>query len=140
MVRFEEFPTETPKESWWKRNWKWFVPTGCLSLVIVFGVIFFFFVTSIMKNSTPFIEAYEKAITNEYVIDILGEPITQEGVVQGDISFKNSDGEADLYIPIQGSKRNGIIHVVATKHNGTWTFSKMMVSVESTQDAINLLE
>jgi hypothetical protein len=140
MDRYDDYQTHEPRKSWWSRNWKWFVPTGCLSMIILAGVAIFFFVTTVMKNSTPFVEAIETALTNEYVIDILGEPITQEGMVQGEIFFENDKGEADLYIPIQGSKRSGIIHVVGNKIDGKWIFSEMEVSIESTQDTINLLE
>jgi hypothetical protein len=28
--------TETGNPNWWSRNWKWFVPVGCLSLILLF--------------------------------------------------------------------------------------------------------
>jgi hypothetical protein len=129
-----------PRESWWKRNWKWFVPTGCLSMIILAGFAIFFFISSFMKNSTPFIEALKTATTNEYVLDALGEPITQEGLVQGELFYENSDGEADLFIPLKGSKTSGTIRVIANKYDGTWEFSRITLSIESTGEVIDLLE
>ncbi|WP_428231615.1 hypothetical protein [Flavobacterium sp.] len=49
------------RKSWWERNWKWFVPTGCVSLLLIFIVFIasiFFGVTSMMKDS----DAYKGAM------------------------------------------------------------------------------
>jgi len=27
-----------PPSNWWSRNWKWFVPTGCLTLILLFSL------------------------------------------------------------------------------------------------------
>jgi hypothetical protein len=134
---------QEPRKSWWQRNWKWFVPTGCLSLIalfVVFIVVIFFTVTSMMKKSTPYIESYQTATTNSYVIDRLGEPIEQEGIVQGNISITNNNGEASIFIPLKGPKGTGTIHVIANKYNGTWSYDKMSISIESTKEVIDLLE
>ena len=132
-----------PKKSWWQRNWKWIVPTGCLSLialVVIFVVAVFFTVTSMMKESTPYMESYETATTNSYVIENLGEPIEQSGLLQGNISITNNTGEANISIPLEGSKGTGTIYVIASKYNGTWSYTKMSVYLDSTKETIDLLE
>lgn len=130
-------------KTWWQRNRKWFVPTGCLSLIalaVIFIVAIFFTVTTMMKKSTPYIESYEAATTNSYVIDRLGEPIEQNGMLQGNISITNNTGEATISIPLEGPKGTGTIYVSANKYNETWTYSKMSIYIDSTQETINLLE
>ena len=132
-----------PKKSWWQRNCKWIVPTGCLSLialVVIFVVAVFFTVTSMMKESTPYMESYETATTNSYVIENLGEPIEQSGLLQGNISITNNTGEANISIPLEGSKGTGTIYVIANKYNGTWSYTKMSVYLDSTKETIDLLE
>lgn len=45
------------RKSWWDRNWKWFVPTGCLSLLVLFGLFLtglFFGITSMLKESDSY--------------------------------------------------------------------------------------
>ncbi len=143
MNQLEDHSRQQPRKNWWQRNWKWFVPTGCLTLIalfVVFIVAIFFTVTSMMKESTPYIESYEAATTNSYVIDRLGKPIEQTGMIQGNISITNNDGEADIYIPLKGPKGEGTIHVIANKYNGNWSYEKMSISIESTKEVIDLLE
>lgn len=134
---------QEPRKNWWQRNWKWFVPTGCLSLIavfIIFIVAMFFTVTSMLKESTPYVDAFESATTNSYVIEHLGEPIEQSALIQGQISVSNNDGDADIRIPLKGPKGEGLLHVIGTKLNGEWTYSKMSFSIEPSNEVINLLE
>lgn len=143
MNQLEEQLYQQPRKNWWQRNWKWFVPTGCLTLIALFAVFIvaiFFTVTSMMKESTPYMESYKTATTNSYVIDRLGEPIEQKGTLQGNISIKNNTGEANLTIPLRGPKGEGTIHVIANKYNGKWSYEKMSISIESTKEVIDLLE
>ena len=53
---------DMPKQDWWSRNWKWFLPTGCLlSLVLMAGTVLALmsFVFGMMKSS----DAYQQALT-----------------------------------------------------------------------------
>lgn len=143
MNQLEEHSRQQPRKSWWQRNWKWFVPTGCLTLIalfVVFIVAIFFTVTSMMKESTPYIEAFDKATNNSYVIESLGEPIESGGMLQGNISITNNTGEANILIPLEGPKGTGTLHVIAKKYNGKWSYNKMSISIESTKEVIDLLE
>jgi hypothetical protein len=47
-------------------------------------------------------------------------------------------GKADLTIPISGPNGNGSIYVVATKFAGEWSYSRMMVKIDSTGETIDL--
>jgi hypothetical protein len=129
------------RKNWWGRNWKWFVPTGCLSLLILFGIFIvgiFFSVTSMMKDS----DAYKGAMTivqhDKLVNDKLGNNIEADGMTSGNISMNNDIGNCDLQIPIKGSKGKGTLFVVAKKR-GKWKYSEMSVHVEATGEEIDLL-
>jgi hypothetical protein len=134
---------QEPKKNWWQRNWKWFVPTGCLSLIVIFAIFIvgmFFTVTAMLKESTPYVDAYSKATSNSYVIEQLGEPIEQSAIIQGQISVVNNDGDADIRIPLKGPKGEALLHVIGTKRNDVWSYQKMKVFFVTTKDSINLLE
>ncbi|PWB23453.1 cytochrome c oxidase assembly factor Coa1 family protein [Flavobacterium sp. HTF] len=131
-----------PKKNWWDRNWKWFVPTGCLSLIVLFCLFIgglFYGVTSMMTNSDAYKEAMNKAQHNELVIQKLGSGIENDGMVSGNISTSDNTGNCNLEIPIKGSKGTGILFVVAHK-KVKWNFDELSVYVNSTDEEINLLE
>jgi hypothetical protein len=130
------------RKNWWDRNWKWFVPTGCLSLLVLFGLFIagiFFGVTSMMTDSDAYKEAMNKVQHNKIIIEKLGSPIESDGMTSGSINIQNNGGNCDLQIPIKGSKGKGTLFVVAEKR-GTWKYSIMSVYIEATKEEIDLLE
>jgi len=133
---------ELDNRSWFKRNWKWAVPTGGCLIIIVLLVIgagtLFVGVTSMMKESTPYEAALTAAQSNEQVIEALGEPIETHGMMRGNISFSNDDGSADMNIPITGPKGDAKLYVVGEKTNGVWTYEKIEVVLNSNGETIPL--
>ena len=131
------------EKSWWKRNWKWVVPTGgCLTLIVLFVVFIgaaVFGVTKVMSGSEPYQEGLTKAQNNEQVIELLGEPIENNGIMQGSINFSNSRGDADIRVPIKGPKGEGTVYIVGEKHNDVWTYSELEVRIDQNNEVINLL-
>ncbi|WDF61058.1 cytochrome c oxidase assembly factor Coa1 family protein [Flavobacterium sp. KACC 22758] len=131
-----------PQKNWWDRNWKWFVPTGCLGLLTLFGLFIagiFFGVTSMMKDSDAYKESMAAAQNNKLVIEKLGSPIETDGMVSGNISTSNSTGECDLQIPLKGPKGKGTLFVTAEKR-GKWKYSELTVYIEKTEEEIDLLQ
>ncbi len=97
----------TARPNWWTRNWKWFVPTGCFSILVFFVA----FVGSIalivfgaMKSTDVYKEALARARVNSGVIEALGAPITEGFLVSGNTNVNGASGEANLSIPISGPK------------------------------------
>ncbi len=131
------------EKSWWKRNWKWVVPTGgCLTLLILFIVFIasvVFGVTKAISGTEPYQDSFAKAQSNEQVIELLGEPIEIDGIMQGSINFSNNDGDADIRIPIKGPQGEGTIYVVGEKRNDVWTYSEQEVRIDQNNEVINLL-
>ena len=131
------------RKSWFSRNWPWVVPVGgCLTIIILFIVFLgsvIFGVSEIMTNSDPYKDALAKAQQDDYVVSILGEPIEKDGMMQGEISFKNSTGYADIVVPIKGPKGEAKIYVEGTKSFEEWSYKEMYVIIEETNEQIDLL-
>ena len=135
--------TQSTKPNWWGRNWKWFVPVGCLGTLVLFaGFIgaLWFGITGIMKGS----ESYQMAVTaakeNPKVIELLGQPIREGSLVSGNINEAGPSGHAELQIPLVGSKNNGNLFLVANKVMGKWAIQNLVLEVESTKERIKLVE
>jgi len=129
------------RKSWWERNWKWFVPTGCVSILLIFVVFIasiFFGVTSMMTNSDAYKGAMIEVQKNKLVIEKRGIPIEDDGMTSGSINTTNNDsGNCNLQIPIKGPKGKATLFVVAEK-KGTWKYSEMTVFVKATKEEIDL--
>lgn len=127
------------KKNWWSRNWKWSVPVGCLSgLVLVIG--FIALISGIMKSSDAYKQAIAKVKTNPAVVNVLGEPIKEGYFLSGSIKLSGKSGNANLAIPISGPKGKGVVYIVARKSSGEWSFSTLVVEIEQTNQRVNLLD
>ncbi|KQO33205.1 hypothetical protein ASF10_19215 [Flavobacterium sp. Leaf82] len=131
------------RKSWWERNWKWFVPTGCVSILLIFVLFIagiFFGVTSMLTNSDAYKGAMNEAQHNQLVIEKLGTPIEDDGMTSGSINTTNNDsGNCNLQIPIKGPKGKATLFVVAEK-KGVWKYSEMTVFIKATKEEIDLLK
>ncbi|OMQ13684.1 cytochrome c oxidase assembly factor Coa1 family protein [[Flexibacter] sp. ATCC 35103] len=131
------------RKSWWERNWKWLVPTGCVSILLIFVLFIagiFFGVTSMMTNSDVYKGTMNEVQHNQLVIEKLGTPIEDDGMTSGSINTTNNDrGNCNLQIPIKGPKGQAIVFVVAEK-KGVWKYSEMTVFIKATKEEINLLK
>jgi len=131
------------QKSWFSRNWPWVVPVGgCLTIIILFFVFLgsvIFGVSKVISNSTPYEDAISRAQEDEYIIQLLGEPIEKNGIVQGEISIENGTGLANISIPIKGPKGEAKVYVVGTKEHDEWTYSELYVVPEETNEQVDLL-
>ena len=141
----EQTPPPIPQQSrgnWWTRNWKWFVPTGCLTMIALFAAfiaLIAMIVFSAMKSSDVYKDALAKAKAEPAVIEALGSPIKDGMFVSGNTNVNGGSGEANLAIPISGPKGKGTLYVVATKSVGIWNYSSLVVEVTQTKQRIDLL-
>ncbi|WP_106790982.1 cytochrome c oxidase assembly factor Coa1 family protein [Aquimarina sp. Aq78] len=131
------------QKSWFARNWGWAVPVGgCLTLIVIFFIFLgslIFGVSELITESTPYKDALVKVNEDEYVVNILGEPIETNGIMNGSLSYKNNTGSADISIPIKGPKGEAQLFVVGTKQNDQWTYKEMYVIIDETDEQIDLL-
>ena len=133
----------TPIPNWWGRNWKWFVPLGCFTVLLVF-VIFvasiLVIVFSAMKSTDVYKDALARARANPAVIEALGSPIKDGFLMSGNTNVNGASGESNLSIPISGPKGKGTIYVSAQKSLGEWNYSGLVVEVGQTHQRIDLLQ
>ena len=130
------------KRGWWSRNWKWFVPVGCLGMIAVVAVVIVLIVTlffGALKSSDVYKQALAKAQANPTVISELGEPIEAGFFMSGSINVNGSSGDADIAIPISGPKKSATIYAVARKSAGEWKYSRLEVEVPNRPARIDLL-
>ena len=131
------------KKSWWSRNWKWFVPVGCLSGLVLFvgsAALILSFVFGMLKSSDPYKEALSKTKAHPAVIEALGTPLEEGYFTSGSIHISGPSGKAELAIPISGPKGTGTIYLVAQKTAGEWSFSKLVVEVDKPKQRMDLLQ
>jgi hypothetical protein len=132
-----------PRPNWWSRNWKWFVPAGCLTVILLFaafvgGMVMLVFGS--MKQADVYKEALARAQSDPAVAQKLGSPIEPGMFLSGNINVNGPSGEAKLAIPIHGLKAKGTIYVEATKSAGKWNYALMQVAVDGEDTRIDLLQ
>ena len=146
MQKPPPLPGTTPpakQTSWWQRNWKWFVPVGCLGLLVLFTGFIALIVSvvfGILKSSEVYQVALDAARSEPAVEMALSTPIEEGLFVMGNINVSGSSGNADLAIPISGPEDEGTIYAVAEKSAGQWAFSTLEVEIKTTGERIDLLE
>ncbi|NHF58766.1 hypothetical protein FK220_005405 [Flavobacteriaceae bacterium TP-CH-4] len=132
-----------PRPNWWKRNWKWALPIGgCLTMAILIAVFIgsvFYGITSVFEGSDPYEYALEKVNEDERLIRLLGSPIAKDGMIQGNLSYRNGNGKADMGIPISGPNGDGILYIKASSVGDDWTYHEIRVEL-SGNESIDLLK
>jgi len=134
-------PPALLKPNWWSRNWKWFVPTGCLgflALIAVFVGCILVFVFSVMKSTDVYKTAIARAKASSEVQAALGTPIKEGFFVGGSQHVNPASGDANLSIPISGPKGSGTIYVEAKKSAGHWQYSTLVVEIDATKKRIDI--
>ncbi len=131
-----------PRRGWWSRNWKWFVPTGCLTLLglgAAFILALVVFVFGLLRSTDVYKTAVTRAKINPAVIEALGTPMHEGWLIQGQTNAQGTTGEANMSIPISGPKGQATIYLVATKTAGDWKYSTLEVEVAGQPERIDLL-
>lgn len=125
-------------QSWWKRNWKWALPSGgCLTIIIIIAIIVITGINSLSKNTSimAYINAITKIQANTEVAQALGKPI--------EIRDETYDPEAstdhlDVEMQLDGQKADGTLVLKADKIEGKWVYSVFTITVEGTGQVIDL--
>ena len=131
-----------PPKNWWDRNWKWFLPSVCLTSLVSAGAAITSFAALIFgltKSSDVYQQALAQAQADPAVIEALGSPITPGFLVSGHVNVNGASGKADLAIPIEGPKGSATVFVAASKSQGLWEFDDLAVEVKATHKRIDLL-
>lgn len=135
-------PPNPPRRNWWQRNWKWFVPTGCFTLLLIAASCVALIVTLVfgaMKSSDAYKLAVQRAKADARVQTTLGLPIKEGYFTTGSVSANNGAGNADLSIPLRGAAKNATLYATGVKRSGRWQFTRLVVEVEKTGERIPLV-
>ena len=136
------------EQSWWKRNWKWFLPTFILIFLLVFG---FLLSSSVGENATDIAIAYsdnslyekaiEKAKTNERVIEVIGEiePIDKLAILEGNAIYSSNHNSVELSIRIKGNKGKGKMDISAKKNGNEWEYKKIKIRIKEPKEEIHII-
>lgn len=137
------------KKSWWKRNWKWFIPVFVLGFFLIVGLL----LNSIVNgNITDITEAYsdnllyekaiEKANTNKRVIEVIGEiePIDKLAILEGNAIYSNDYNSVELSVRVKGNKGKGKMDISAKKKEGEWEYKKISIRIKEPKEEIQILK
>ena len=110
------------EKSWWKRHWKFLVPTTIIFLMVV--VILSLFsnpISDIAKAYTDtsiYENALEKANKNQLVNETLGilKPIDKMAIIEGNVLYSNNNNTVDLTIRVKGTKGKGKMDITSNKN------------------------
>lgn len=140
MADRKDLPWTT--NQWLIKNWKWAIPVGFVSVVLVCsGCLTAFYIGgyNALQNATPLKDAREIASRDEFVIEQLGSPL-KTGLLDDDDKIENTNWKFD--VPIEGPKGKGEIYVHATfnKQENAWTLQEVNFRSEDHPDWRDLLK
>jgi hypothetical protein len=101
-------PPPMPPTNWFGRNWKLVVPLGCLVPVLFLGgcaLTIFFFAMGVLKQTDAYKTALARAQANPAVIEAIGSPILQTGIVSGNTNVNGPNGGSELIHPAERTER-----------------------------------
>ena len=128
---------------WMERNWKWFVPIGCLGLLAL-TLGFLAAVISLIfwgiRSTDVYSGALERARFAPAVVEELGEPIEPGFWVTGSIHTSGPSGDVELMFPIAGPRGRGTIYVTAHKRAGRWVYDLLELEIDGREERIDFLD
>ena len=131
------------RQTWFSRNWKWFVPAGCLSALLLFGG-FIALILSIAMGSVKSSDAYrlamDRAKASPSVREALGSPISEGLFVSGSMSVNGPRGTASLSIPVSGPRERGRSTPRRRRRSASGRFRTYVFEAAATKERVDLLE
>jgi hypothetical protein len=127
------------QKSWWKQNWKWFVPSSGILLIIISV-----FISSGMGGiGADLVQAYsdtelyenalEKVKTDQKVAELLGEiePIDKLAILEGEVHYTNKNQTVNSSIRLKGTKGKARMDITADKINNEWEYKIINVRIKN---------
>ena len=127
------------EKSWFKRNWKWFVPI----ILFVLAVIFLFSSSGLGGQLGDYGKAYadsslytipmEKVKRNIRVRETLGEiePMGKMAILNGAIHYSEDNKSVESTIKIFGENGKAMLDISAEWINGSWVYNKINVRIKN---------
>ncbi|GAA4274106.1 cytochrome c oxidase assembly factor Coa1 family protein [Aquimarina gracilis] len=126
----------TPKKSWLTRHWKWAFPSTTIALLIT--VFFYFTGDATFRYGSAHMqpglikEAYKMANKNDTVVQKLGE-ISEYNflrLIEGEVMYSNNNNTVNITVKLLGSKKKGMLDILAHRQNDTWEYQKITVRIK----------
>lgn len=121
----------------------WVIVLSIMAGVVLVAVLFVAGLLAVifgsMRSSDAYQHATSVALHDQRVAAALGPPVTTKWYFSGSIHVSGSSGDADLEIPMAGSRKEGTLYVVAKKSAGRWSYQTLELQVDGQEDRINLL-
>lgn len=136
------------QKKWWKRNWKWFVPS-CGIILISIAI---FFSSGMGGIATDLAQAYadtelyqnalEKVNADQKVNELLGEiePLGKMAILEGQIQYSNDNQTVNSTVRIIGTKGKARMDITADRINGAWNYSKINVRIKNPPEKKQTIE
>lgn len=122
------------RKTWWSRHWKWALPMSLLggtTFLVAAIALLIFGIAAASKSSEPYQEGLLAAQQDQRVITALGEPLKDGFMPSGSIEISGERGQAQLSVPLQGSRGRGKLHIEAVLYAGQWQYTTLLVSPEN---------
>jgi len=132
-----------PRKNWFARNWKWFVPTIILAVLLLFAAFVggvFALGFGAMKSSEPYQHAMDVVSHDPRAVHALGNPVRSKWYLSGSVNVTLDDGNASLAIPLVGKSRNGTLSVVAKTSASRWSYDTLELEVEGQTERIDFVQ
>jgi len=122
--------TEHPR-GWFKRNWKWFVPTLILAPLVIGAISLGGYVllrASKYKASEPYKMALSEVLLNKEVADRLGAPVVDGWNPSGNLPTDSQSGTARFNFNIFGPQGQADVATSARLVDGEWGITNLEIT------------
>ena len=136
------------QKSWWKRNWKWFLPIS--GLIVIFIAIFFSSgmsgaVTNLAQayaDAELYENALEKVKTDQRATELLGEiePIDKLAILEGSVGYSDDNKTVNSSIRLTGKKLVARMDITATQINNKWNYKKINIRIKNPPEKRQTIE
>lgn len=127
------------EKSWFKKNWKWFIP-----VFLFFPVLIFLLSSSGLggllgdygkaySDSSLYVIPMEKVKENNRVSEVLGkiEPMGKMAILNGAIHYSEDNKSVDSTIKIFGENGKAMLDISAEWINDSWQYNKINVRIKN---------
>lgn len=144
MNRAPAWPSVPTKPAGWLgRHKQLVIALGCVG--VFWGAILVLVATAVtiplvaLRSCDAYQLALRAAAHDPVVSAALGPPVHAGWFTMGRVAVNGPSGEANLTIPISGTRGSGTLNVSAQKSGGRWTFSELDVTIAGRPMPIDLL-
>ncbi|CAM3744182.1 cytochrome c oxidase assembly factor Coa1 family protein [Flavobacterium gelidilacus] len=141
-------------QSWFKKNWKWFIPLTGIVLFLTISLLIIAFSSVLGNYSKAYADpklyelALEKVRQNDRVNEVLGEiqPIDNMTILNGSVNYSDDNKIVNSTIKITCKKGKAMLDISAELNNDTWNYKKITVRIKNpvekkeTIEILNLIE